>query len=663
MHFLAFLFLLIFYLHVPDNAIGVPHSTEYFYYACDSDGTSTGNYTNNSTYQSNLDLLFSALRSNSTGNGFAAGTVGAVPDKVTGISLCRGDLSTFSCSTCLSGILDILDYCPCYKTAWMWYNSCYMYFSSQNFLSSLANSPQQNLYNNIKNVTVNPAGFIRAVLQLMSELKSWAVNNSTKLFATGVATNFSTEYPTIYGLVQCTPDMTKSQCQDCIQRLIDGFPKFFLGRIGGRTIGIHCYIWYEVDIFYQGPDMVRIDGTLSSQVSPPAINKSSKKKSNVTALAITIPVVAAVLLLATFCFCLYKKRSNGRKTILSELVNSELNKEIIESFLIGLSTLKAATVNFNESNKLGEGGFGAVYKGTLPNGQEVAVKRLSQSSAQGLEELKNELVIVAKLRHKNLVRVLGVCLEGEEKLLVYEFLPNRSLDTFIFDNERRQELDWIKRLAIINGIARGLLYLHEESQLRIIHRDLKASNILLDSDMNPKISDFGLARLFQVDQTVHVTRRVVGTFGYMAPEYALHGRYSIKSDVFSFGVLLLEIITGKRCCCTFETELSEDLLSSIWEHWTAGTITNIINPIMDCPTNEIIRYIHIGLLCVQEDLKDRPRMSEVVIMLVSNSISLQVPSKPAFYLRRRGGDSSDGSQKNLVPMSKNELTVSELEPR
>ncbi|XP_078157102.1 cysteine-rich receptor-like protein kinase 6 isoform X2 [Carex rostrata] len=537
-----------------------------------------------------------------------------------------------------------------------------MYFSSQYFLSSLANSPYQPLVNR-KNVTVDPARFDRAVLQLMSEMKSWAVNNSTKLFATGVATNFSTEYPAIYGLVQCTPDMTKSQCQDCIQHLIDDFPKFVSGRIGGRTIGIHCNIRYEVDTFYQGPDMVRIDGTLSYQVSPPAINKSSKKKSNVKALAITIPVVAAVLLLAIFCFSLYKKRSHGRKTFLSEMINSEMNKENIESFLIGLSTLKAATSNFNESNKLGEGGFGAVYKGTLPNGQEVAVKRLSQSSAQGLEELKNELVIVAKLRHKNLVRVLGVCLEGQEKLLVYEFLPNRSLDTFIFDNERRQELDWIKRMAIINGIARGLLYLHEESQLKIIHRDLKASNILLDSDMNPKISDFGLARLFLADQTVHVTRRVVGTFGYMAPEYALHGRYSIKSDVFSFGVLLLEIITGKRCCGTFETELSEDLLSSTWEHWTAGTITNIINPIMDCPTNERIRYIHIGLLCVQEDVKDRPRMSEVVIMLVTNSVSLQVPSKPAFYLRSRGGDSSDGSQKNLVPVSKNELTVSELEPR
>jgi hypothetical protein len=309
MRFLVFLSLLIFYLPVPANA-------EYFYYDCYTDGTGAGNYTTNSTYQSNLNLLFSDLRSNFTGNGFAAGTVGAVPDKVTGIALCRGDLNTSSCNTCQSRILDILNLCPYYKTAWMWYNSCYMYFSSQYFLSSLANSPQQPLIN-IYNVTVDPARFDRAVLQLMSEMKSWAVNNSTKFFATGVATNFSTEYPTIYGLVQCTPDMTKSQCQVCLQRLIDDFPNYVNGSIGARTIGIHCNIRYEVYTFYEGPDMVQIDGASSSQVPPPVINKGSKKKSNVAALAITIPVVAAVLVLAILCFCVYKKRSHGRKTFVS----------------------------------------------------------------------------------------------------------------------------------------------------------------------------------------------------------------------------------------------------------------------------------------------------------------------------------------------------------
>ncbi|XP_078157090.1 cysteine-rich receptor-like protein kinase 6 isoform X2 [Carex rostrata] len=616
MHFSVFLLLpLLLYLPVP--------VTCYSDYQCDSINTSTGNYTANSTYQSNLNSLFSALKSNSTGSGFAAGRFGTVPNQVSGLLLCRGDTNASTCSSCLSQIFtDILTTCPLYKTAMMWDDLCYFEFSNQDFLSSTDNLPLDTQINE-NNVTVDQTQFFQDTAKLMSDMASWAINNSSKFFATGEVRNFSNKLSSIYGLLQCTPNLAKSQCKSCLQSLINQLTIASEGRDGAWLVGPYCNIRYDTAPFYDGVAMVKVDG------APPSPNLAPVLPSGVN----------------------------------DEMINSEQNQANIDSFLISLSTLKAATINFNESNKLGEGGFGAVYKGTLPSGQEVAVKRLSQSSSQGLEELKNELVLVAKLKHKNLVRVVGVCLEAQEKLLVYEFLPNRSLDIFLFDKERRQELDWIKRLAIINGIARGLQYLHEDSQLKIIHRDLKASNILLDSDMDPKISDFGLARLFPVDQTVHVTRRIVGTFGYMAPEYAMHGRYSIKSDVFSFGVLLLEIVTGKRCCGSFDTEMSEDLLGSTWEQWTAGTITNIIDPFMDCPTNEIIRYIHIGLLCVQEDLKDRPRMSEVVIMLGSNTVSLQVPSKPAFYLRRGGGVSCDGSHKNLVPVSQNELTISEFEPR
>ena len=187
---------------------------------------------------------------------------------------------------------------------------------------------------------------------------------------------------------------------------------------------------------------------------------------------------------------------------------------MVDSMMIDVSTLRAATGDFDDSNKLGEGGFGAVYKGVLPDGEEIAVKRLSQSSAQGVDELKNELALVAKLKHKNLVKLVGVCLEQQERLLVYEYVPNRSLDLVLFgsdDDGSEQQLDWEQRYRIINGIARGLQYLHEDSQLRVVHRDLKASNILLDANMNPKISDFGLARIFQRDQTQALTSNIVGT--------------------------------------------------------------------------------------------------------------------------------------------------------
>ncbi|KAK3420148.1 hypothetical protein EUGRSUZ_G00941 [Eucalyptus grandis] len=214
--------------------------------------------------------------------------------------------------------------------------------------------------------------------------------------------------------------------------------------------------------------------------------------------------------------------------------------------MFDLTTLVNATGNFSEDNKLGEGGFGAVYKGVLRNGQEIAVKRLSENSRQGQVEFKNEVAYIAKLQHRNLIKILGCCIQVDEMMLIYEFLPNRSLDCFIFDQEKGVSLDWPRRFTIINGVALGLLYLHRDSRLRIIHRDLKAENILLDNEMNPKISDFGLARSFGGNESEANTKRVVGTFGYMSPEYAINGFYSVKSDVFSFGVLVLEIVSGKR---------------------------------------------------------------------------------------------------------------------
>ncbi|KAG2689712.1 hypothetical protein I3843_09G150400 [Carya illinoinensis] len=332
--------------------------------------------------------------------------------------------------------------------------------------------------------------------------------------------------------------------------------------------------------------------------------------------------------------------------------------------LFDIYAIATATNNFSFTNKIGEGGFGPVYKGVLPTGQQIAVKRLSKESGQGLKEFKNEVVLIAKLQHRNLVRLLGCSIHGEDKMLVYEYMANRSLDLYIFNQTRGTALDWGKRFDIILGIARGLLYLHRDSRLRIIHRDLKASNILLDSEMNPKISDFGLARTFGGDQTEANTSRVIGTYGYMSPEYAIDGLFSIKSDVFSFGVLVLEIVSGQKNRGFYHPDHDFNLLGHAWKLWNEGRILDVMDALMEkpLPESEILRSIQVGLLCVQQQPEDRPTMPSVLMMLDGENDSLLQPKQPGFYTERYLTE-ADSSSTRKKPQTTNEITITMLQGR
>ncbi|KVI04950.1 Apple-like protein [Cynara cardunculus var. scolymus] len=310
----------------------------------------------------------------------------------------------------------------------------------------------------------------------------------------------------------------------------------------------------------------------------------------------------------------------------------------IEVPLFSLSTISRATNNFSIDNKLGEGGFGLVYKGVLEEGQEIAVKRLSKSSRQGLDEFKNEVICIAKLQHRNLVKLLGYCVQGDETMLIYEYMPNKSLDWFIFDDSRKSLLDWPQRFHIIHGIARGLLYLHQDSRLRVVHRDLKAGNILLDHDMNPKISDFSLARMFKGHESEANTKKVVGTLGYISLEYAANGLFSVKSDIFSFGILVLE--TAWRL---YKDGKSLDLIdTSVGKSWSCS---------------EVLRSIHIALLCVQQRAEDRPNIRSVVHMLGSEG-SLPSPKEPGFFIQ---GNKSSFALIISSPLSVNGVTLSQID--
>lgn len=344
-----------------------------------------------------------------------------------------------------------------------------------------------------------------------------------------------------------------------------------------------------------------------------------------------------------------------------DLMNIEkYSTKAIDVPFYSMDIVLSATDKFSDANKLGRGGFGPVYKGKFLGGQEIAVKRLSSCSGQGIKEFQNEVVLISKLQHRNLVRLLGYSLDKHEKILLYEYMPNRSLDTFIFDQENRLLLDWKKRFDIILGIARGLLYLHQDSRLRVIHRDLKTSNILLDENMNPKISDFGLARIVEGKGAEASTKNVIGTLGYMSPEYALEGKFSTKSDVFSFGILLLEIVSGKKNTGFYNPEQVLNLLRYAWILWTENKALDLTDPAMveTCDASQVMKCINIGLLCVQEDPGDRPTMSNVLLMLDSETSSLPPPTQPAFVVRRRLSVASSSLSSKPDTISNNELTIS-----
>ncbi|KAJ4713095.1 Receptor-like protein kinase [Melia azedarach] len=642
-----------------------------------------GKYVTNSTYQRNLNHLLNSLTDNTSKYGFYNLSYGQNPDNVYATALCRPDMEPDSCRNCIDlATKNIASICPNdimgiagYDDRG--YNTCMLRYANYDIFGLMENAPYFFVYA-LSNISENIVGvFNQTRERLLNRLiNEAAARSSPNKSATGVEA-YST-IGSIYGLVQCTPDLSVTDCKKCLNDTTKLMSQCCDRRQGGRVINPSCSFRYETNKFFKQsittppspPITTPPPPPRTTPPSPPDTPTSKGKKNHTVIIIVVISVVAFMILIISIGIFLrprnWKKEDKNMEDIISA-----------ESLQFDFSTIRVATDDFSNANKLGQGGFGSVYKGMLSSGQQIAVKRLSKNSKQGELEFKNEVVLVARLQHRNLVRLLGFCLERKERILVYEFVPNASLDHFIFNPINRENLNWETRYKIVEGVARGLLYLHEDSRFRIIHRDLKASNVLLDSDMNPKISDFGMAKLFEMDQTHSDTNRVVGTFGYMAPEYVMHGRYSVKSDIFSFGVLVLEIVSGQKRSSFGNEEETEDLLTYAWRNWNEGAALNLIDPNMRTgPTSEMMKCIHIGLLCVQEGISDRPSMATVVNMLNRKTSTLVAPSKPGFFMKssvipeisssqehNSASNELDEDRIGAVPSSRNEASITELTPR
>ncbi|KAJ4899704.1 Cysteine-rich receptor-like protein kinase 11 [Raphanus sativus] len=607
----------------------------------------TGTFRPNTTYDSNRRLILSSLASNVTSRDgfFYNSSIGQEPDRVYAMGLCIPGAQSKHCSECITkAVTDMIQNCPNQTEAFSWPGTetlCMVRYANSSFFGSMNLEPNSLRYNT-GNITINMSEFERIWDAFMIKLidtasagRSGASSSSSGKYYAADITSLTT-FQRVYALMECTPDLSPENCEACLRANVRRYQECCRGNQGGVARRPSCFFRWDLYPFLGAFDNISTKAAPQQPLTGDG-DGTEKKDGDSLSVGAIVGIVAAiiviVLVLLALAFVFYRRRKSHEEVDFQSVDDISTTHSLQFDF----KTIEAATDKFSSSNRLGQGRFGEVYKGILPNGTEVAVKRLSKTSGQcALLEFKNEVLVVTKLQHRHIVRLLGCCLEPEEKIIVYEFVPNNSLDYLLFDPSKQGQLDWTMRYKIITGIARGILYLQQDSRLIIIHRDLKTSNILLDADINPKITGFGMARITMADQTLENTSRIVGTYGYMSPEYALHGQFSTKSDVYSFGVLVLEIIIGKKNSSFHETDSNgSNLVTYAWKLWRNGSPLELVDPFVreSCDSSEVVRCIHIALLCVQENPMDRPTLSTIILMLTSNTITLPVPQQPGFFVQ------------------------------
>ncbi|KAA8533177.1 hypothetical protein F0562_033290 [Nyssa sinensis] len=506
---------------------------------------------NSTVFILNFIATMENIREQMGTTGFGIAVTSSGPDANYVLGQCYGDLSLLDCVLCYVEARSVLPRCFPTTAGRVYLDGCFVRAQNSSFFEEYTGPEDRALCGN---TTQKDSAFQKSVRRAVLQAASDAPNNNG--YARVQVPVSGTANESAYVLSDCWRTLDVSSCRACLQNASTSI----LGCLPwseGRALNTGCFMRYSDTNF----------------LNPEPQNGSSRG-------IITTIIVA-------------KKRrgSNDAEKLAKILDDSSLNFKY--------STLEKATGSFDNANKLGQGGFGTVYKGVLPDGREIAVKRLFFNNKHRARDFYNEINIISSVEHKNLVRLLGCSCSGPESLLVYEFLPNTSLDRFIFDSIGGKELNWEKRYDIIIGTAEGLVYLHENSKNRIIHRDIKASNILLDSRLRAKIADFGLARSFQGDKS-HISTAIAGTLS-QAADYA------------------------------------DSIVTIAWKHFQLGTLEEFFDPNLmlhnyhdSSMKNDVLRVVHIGLLCTQEAQSLRPSMSKALVMLVKKDGHLAAPTKPPF---------------------------------
>ncbi|KAG2713938.1 hypothetical protein I3760_03G002600 [Carya illinoinensis] len=559
-------------------------------------GCSPYNVSNVSDFYTKLNATFLELRAqlNNGSNKYFA-----TARQAYAMVQCRNYLSTADCIACFTAAESQIRYCSAANGARVINDGCFLRYESASFYDQTTH---------LGSVGISVEALLLDLQVATPKINGFFAASKKEVAVVG---------GTVYGVAQCVETASETACLDCL-KLAYTNAKICLPGKNARAVDAGCFLRYSDTAFFADNQTTNISPYLGN-------GSSSKKKAIIGGL---VGGVGALLIIALLVWFSLSRRPKAafRGDILGA---TELRGPVNYKF----KDLKSATNNFSEKNKLGEGGFGDVYKGTLKNGKIVAVKKLDiGKSLRAKADFESEVKLISNVHHRNLIRLLGCCSKGPEQLLVYEYMANSSLDKFLF-GERRGSLNWKQRNDIILGTAKGLAYLHEEFHVCIIHRDIKTSNILLDDDFQPKIADFGLARLLPEDQS-HLSTRFAGTLGYTAPEYAIHGQLSEKVDTYSFGVVVLEIICGRKSRELKNGDDGDYLLSRAWNLHENGKHLDLVDDTLDpndYTSEEVKRIIEIALMCTQSSAAQRPSMSEIAVLLKSKgSMEHPPPAMPAY---------------------------------